>query len=536
MRTKKAVAFLAVLMLIAAFAGCSNAPSAAATTLAAAQTSEPAPTETTPSDPYAEPVHFTAASLSITDTGDYTSDPVYKFLSDKFNFTYELYPMTFDNWAEKNRLWITSGDMPDWTFWDFNYTEYVSYAEQGLIAAFPDGWEQSYPNLSAMMESTGIKEKINLDGKTYAVPKGLFDLFAPIHKAIYSAILYYRDDWRQNLGMPVLGDMITLDQMDEYLSGCIQNKYAPGGLSSSAGEIVNMFVSMENSGWNSFYKKDGQYVWGPAQPETLEGIKLLKKYYDEGIIDHDFYLNKAEEYRNEFESGQIAMMYSAGSIDNATGRIGTFGKANPDLDAFSVVKIAGLLGPDGKWHGTSGSNFWASTVFNPKMDATTMNRALALFDYLCTEDGQLLINLGIEGVDWQRNTDGSYAILRTPKDDGSYEPLYNVYPSTTFWYILAILPDDFSFVNPTKDKQVASTVIDIYKQKAENGNIMEFDPDYTFFISDAKSAYSVDTASEIVREIMTQGVDIDTEWAAFVKAQEPMYQPVLDDLNAAFGK
>jgi putative aldouronate transport system substrate-binding protein len=96
------------------------------------------------------------------------------------------------------------------------------------------------------------------------------------------------------------------------------------------------------------------------------------------------------------------------------------------------------------------------------------------------------------------------------------------------------MPDDFSFVSPTADFRVVDAVVDMYAAKAARGDILKYDPDYSFFISDAKSAYSVDSVSEIVRIIMKDGADIDAEWAAFVKAQTSMFQPVLDDLNAAF--
>jgi putative aldouronate transport system substrate-binding protein len=441
--------------------------------------------------------------------------------------------MTWDSWNEKNRLWITAGDMPDWIFWDFNFTEYVSYAEQGLLGSLPDGWEVNYPDLSGMIQATGLQDKINLDGKTYVVPKVIFYHFAPIAEAISHWSLFYRDDWRKQLGLAEMDVLITLDQLEEYLKGCVSQGLAPAGLSGSYTAITSLFVSMENSGWSNFYKKNGEYVWGPGQPETLAGIKLFKEYYDKGIINPDFYLNKAQEARNEFVSGLVAMMYNAGSIDNVAGRINEFSAANPTLDAFDVIKITSALGPDGKWHGESFENYWASVLFSPSLDETKMNRIAALFNYIASKEGQELINLGIPEKDWTYS-DGVYKILREKEADGSYTDITSVYPSCSLWYILTNMPDDFSFVSPTADFRVVDAVVDMYAAKAARGDILKYDPDYSFFISDAKSAYSVDSVSEIVRIIMKDGADIDAEWAAFVKAQTSMFQPVLDDLNAAF--
>ena len=530
---------LAVLMVIAVFSGCKTTQDTE-TTKAPAQTSQDTSTaaseaEETPEtvDPFAEPVHFTAATFDVAEGTDLATDRVYQFLSEKFNCTFELYPLTWDNWQEKNRLWITAGDMPGWTFWNFSFTEYVSYAEQGLIGALPAGWETDYVNLSQMIEATGIKDKINLDGKTYAVPKVIFYLFAPIKKAINHASLYYRADWLEQLGME-FGDLITLEQMEDYLTGCMNQGFVSAGLSGSYDELTQLFVQMKNSKMkiasqtDHFYKKDGKYVWGPGEPETLEGIKLFKEYYDKGVIDPDFYLNEAKEYRNEFNSTLLPMVLDGGTVDQLEAKKDELVDANPDLDK-SAVTFTNVVAPDGLWHGTAGSNYWASIIFNPNLEDSIMARMMAFIDFVCTEDGQLLAQLGIEGVDWERAADGSYTITREQNEDGTYTDL----PATcTLMRILAILPDDFNFVKPGVDPMIVDTVIRAYTAKAA-GDIADFDPDYSFFISDAKSAYSVDVASEIVR-IIIEGADIDTEWAAFVEAQAPIYQPVLDDLNSEF--
>ncbi|NLG37607.1 MAG: hypothetical protein GX549_06285 [Clostridiales bacterium] len=531
---------LTALMLAAMLGGCtqpSGGPTGTPASTKPADTNPAAnPTDTPEPDPFAEPVHFTGSAVPyLSDGVDYGQDAVYEALSEKFNFTYQLYPLTWDNWAEKNRMWITSGEMPDFTMWNFNFTEYVNYAEQALIAPMPEGWDSAYPNLYAMVDATGLREKVTLDGKISILPRATFKNFAPIQRALSHQSLIYRDDYREQLGMDPIGDTITLEQLNEYLSGCTEQGLSRVGLSSNYAGIVQLFVSMHESGFNTFFVKDGQYVWGPAQPGTLEGIKLLKEQYDEGIIDPDFYLNNSKEHREKFAAGMIPMMYDDGTVNNLDGRINEFIAANPGADGYNMIKMTTAVGPDGKWHGTESGNFWASTIFKPDIEEEVHNRILALLDYVCTVEGQELVQLGIEGTDWERNADGSYAILRPKNEDGTYPLLRNIYPSCALWYQFGVLVDDFSFVDPTRDTRVVDSVISMYKTREQNGNFLEFDPDYQFFVSDAKSVYSVDVASEIVRIIMTDGVDIDAEWAKFIETQKPMWEPVLNDLNEAFG-
>jgi putative aldouronate transport system substrate-binding protein len=539
MKRTKAISLLLTCLLIVGMAvSCARTPGAAGTTAPTTSTTPAGTTSpTNEPDAFAEPVHFTMTGLQdITDGVDYTQDIIFKTLSEKFNFTYDLFPLTWDNWAEKNRLWITSGDMPDMTIWNFNYTEYASYAEQGLISAMPEGWEKDYPALSEMVAATGVADKIKIDGKTYALPKAIFMNFAPVTTPVSHLSIIYRKDWVEQLKLAPFGDTITLNQLSELIEKSKTANLGSGktiGLTAGYSQLVSLFVSLKNKGWDSFYKENGKYVWGPAQPETVEGIKLLKEYYDKGLFDPDFYLNDTKENRNKFASGISAAMFDDGTIDNFGNRIFEFAAANPDKDAFASIGLTTLVGEDGKWHGKAGPNFWCTSVFSPKIGEAKMSRMLALYDYLATKEGQELIRLGVEGVDWERAGDG-YKILRPANSDGSYPLLKTVYPSCGLWMTLVILADDFGFADPTADARVIKAVSDMYALR-EKGDVLAFDPDFTYYTSDAKSNYSVAVADEVVRLIMQDNVDIDKEWAKFVEAQSGMWQPLLNELNAEFG-
>lgn len=538
-RTRILAMMLAVLLFAVGLGGCVQTP--ATSTGATSQTPSGDSQETTPAskpanDPFAKTVHFTATGnpTSLSEGVNYMNDAIYQLLNKKYNFTFEVYPTTYDNWADKNRLWITAGDMPDTVFWNLEYSEYVNYAQQGLIKALPDGWENDYPNLAKSVDATGVKEKIKLDGKTYAIPLVIFYALSPLKPTVAHMSLYYRADWLTKLGMEPFGDIITLDQMESYAKGCISSGLCTAGLDASFGNIVNMYVSMSNPGWNMFYKKDGKYVWGPAQPETLDGIKLLKKYYDNGVIDADFYLNKAVDQRNQFYSGLNCLIIDTGNVDDVQMRYTEFQKANPDLDAYAAIKLTTVAGPDGKYHGAGITNFWSSMIYSPKIEDETLTRLLAMEDYLATTEGQELVRMGIEGTDWKRTADG-YELLRAKNPDGTYPSLGTVYPSFNFWWVHPILPDDFSFANPSSNKQIVNNVLGIYTAKMQ-GDVLPSDPDYNFFASEAKARYSVDVNSEIIKLIMDKNADLDAEWAAFLESQSVMSQPVLDDLNKAFGK
>ena len=84
-----------------------------------------------------ERITFSATSINLPDNVSFMEDDIYRTYDEKFNFAYDLINITWETWAERDRLWITSGDMPDMLFWDFNLKDYMSYAKQGLIKALP---------------------------------------------------------------------------------------------------------------------------------------------------------------------------------------------------------------------------------------------------------------------------------------------------------------------------------------------------------------------------------------------------------------
>ena len=58
--------------------------------------------------------------------------------------------------------------------------------------------------------------------------------------------------------------------------------------------------------------------------------------------------------------------------------------------------------------------------------------------------------------------------------------------------------------------------------------------DYEFFSSDNKAAYSLKLPEEVARLIVSKGIDVDAEWQKYIDDNAGIWQPVVDDLNAAF--
>ena len=66
-------------------------------------------------------------------------DELYRHVIEKFNIDFEVLAVSYDNWTEKNRIWLSSGDMPDAVKWEFIYSDYLDFVNQKVVRALPDG-------------------------------------------------------------------------------------------------------------------------------------------------------------------------------------------------------------------------------------------------------------------------------------------------------------------------------------------------------------------------------------------------------------
>ncbi len=488
------------------------------------------------------PVFFTASCRDASETLQYDADGLYEYLRGKFNFTYELYPITTANANEKGRIWINGGTMPD-TIWlnEVNYNEYLDSIGQGLVAPLPDGWEETYPALYNMIMATGVADKFTVDGRIYCVPHATLYNFSPVDTPVTHQSIYYRADWAEALGLAPFGLTIAEEELYNFLRLAVAHDLAGNGktvgLTAYSNSIFEPLMHPYNAAYSRFVKVDGRYVWGPTVEGTIEGIKKARKWYQDGLIDPDFYLLTHAESRNLFSSGLAAAMVDSGGVTNVQDRAAAVLDAGAPFDPYEDMKLAVLVDENGKWHGPVSGNYWSVHMFRPDIAPDVFHAILSIMNELCTEQGEITVCLGLEGTDWERGADGDLAVLRAPREDGTYAPLKETYPSWQFYYLMGVLPDDFSFVNPAYDDRIIENVVALYKEKTENGVLTPQDNDYNFFSSESKAEYSVDVVAEIIR-LMLAGdeVDVDAAWNEFIESNRAIWEPVVNDLNAAFAR
>jgi putative aldouronate transport system substrate-binding protein len=392
-----------------------------------------------------------------------------------------------------------------------------------------------------MLEQTGILDKLYVDGKVYAVPHATLANFSPVDTPVSHQTIYYRADWMEELGLELFDQTTTPDELRAFLELAIEKDMAANGktlgLMGWTSDIFRPVLDLYNTAWDRFKVVDGQYVWGPTMDGTIQGIQAVRDLYQSGLVSPDFHMQERMEIRGAFSAGLGAALSDSGGITNVQWIIDAAIEAGEIPDPFDNIKLTILTDEADEWNGPVSTNYWSLHMFSPTIDPAVFERLLMMMDYTCTEEGEVTSNLGVIDVDWDYAPDGSIRLLRAPDENGDVIPTRAIYPSWQFLYLLGVLPDDFSFVSPINDARVIDAVSEIYKKKVESTKLLPVDYDFTFHASDAHAKYVPGIIpDEITRLIIEENIDVESEWNTFISNNQPIWEPLLNELNAEFGQ
>ncbi|MBQ7841228.1 MAG: hypothetical protein IJ390_12215 [Lachnospiraceae bacterium] len=550
---KKSVALLLCgAMALSMVAGCGS--SETADTSANAEVKEEAAESKAPAEDAAEEAAAEKSydeHIDFTYTGFYSlyqaanghdieADPYIQWVEDKFNVTIDQWACESANAKEEVRLWVNGGTMPDSMIWpSLPVAELREYADQELIQPLPEGWEEKWPNIATMVEKSGYSELVKVDGLTYAIPHATFGNFNQMEKLVSHSSIYFRKDWAEQVGMADLGDdsTITLAELEEYLTkvgeaGLCDNPV----LGADVGAATKVFQLANGVNLEDFIATDDGYIWEPQQENYVAYVENMQDWYSRGLLDADFYVKDGATTQTEFQEGfTAALAYSGGVgnyqtlMDNLMDVAGE-NKLDEELrakyqDQFAIVT---LVGNDGNIYIDGIYNYWMMNTFSPECDEATMERILDMVDWFCTPEGQASERCGIPGTDFTMDENNVVTILNEDIISGEYQ----VSPSR-FFNVWGYCGDDLAYAEgiPGRHTVERQRVLTNYAVRSK-GIVFEKDDKVEALATEAKKNYSCDI-NAAVAEIVSGKKDAATEIAAFIENNKGLWQPVVDDLNAA---
>ena len=355
------------------------------------------------------------------------SDAKYlKIMEDKYNIDLDMWECYGEEFINQINARIASGEIPD----VINMSPGLSvpeYVKQGIIIEMPESFiKENLPKYYADLYSVSSApfKYCKVDGKNYGIPGTSAD-------GIYHFTCIWRSDWLKNVGIEK-----TPETLEEYETAFY--KFATGdpdqngkkdtyGL-SNLGMIPVMgafgCIPYNNSPENlAEYRtlKDGKIVHAATQPEMKEALKLLNKWYKDGIIDPEFATGERKEGHwsssQAFATGRIGFT-SCGQYYN-TGRLDEMGRDGRVYKLFKETQTAlgnttsdyvhgrPPIGKDGK----SGAIKWGVEegvyfAFGKPLenDVEKQKRIAMWFDDLwMNQDNYMSAIYGTKDVDWKQD-------------------------------------------------------------------------------------------------------------------------------------
>lgn len=318
---------------------------------------------------------------------------IFKVMGEKFNIDFEFDNPPEDSYEERLNLVMMETTLPD-VICQIPMTDILKYGEGGVILPLNDIIDSKMPNLSAEIDKRdGVRQALTYsDGNIYYMPM--------LDEKVSGNLPYIvREDWLNALG---LESPVTIDDWENYWKLLKESD-----LNGSGKHDIIPFsgYSMDNlrnfcTAWgvlDDFYtdpKDGGRVHYGPIEDDYRDALVWMKKMWDAGYIDQEL----------------ITMDYSSFSAKLAQNIVGSFtgplggmlAAQNSTMPAvvegFHVAATVPPVGPDGEYiHSNIDQEPRAVAAACITATCKNVDRVVEWLDYMYSAEGNLLVNMGIEG-------------------------------------------------------------------------------------------------------------------------------------------
>lgn len=281
---------------------------------------------------------------------------VWKVLGEKFNMDFEFDNPPQDNYNERLNLVMMDAQLPD-IIMDMPTTEVLKYGESGVILSLNDYIENDMPNLKKEIDKRdGVEKALTYsDGNIYYMP--MLD-----EKVSGNMPYIVRTDWLEKLGIE---SPVTLEDWENY--------------------------------WHLVKTTDpddgGKVHYGPIDPKYKEAVTWMHDMYEKGYIDPEIITMDYASFVPKLAQNTVASFY--GPLG------GMLAAQNATMPAsFPGFHVEATVPPKGtaQIHSYIDQEPRAIAAATITASCKNVDRVVALLDYMYSEEGTLLINMGIEGT------------------------------------------------------------------------------------------------------------------------------------------
>lgn len=302
----------------------------------------------------------------------------------------------------KLNTYFAGGDMPDIvTVFDSN--SQVARKANSWALPLQELAEKYDPYFNEVARQETLNWYKLSDGKSYGYPDysnvqadfDSGDIFARdafiIRKDVYEAI--GKPDFTTPDGF-VVGMKKIKEQFPELIPFGFNDFAKDGSSNGSMDSVVQDMLGVPYTEGDDYYDRN-------LDKDYIKWVKAFRQVHEDGNISDDTFTDDGDKFKEKLQTGKYGAVM-IGSFVNQGIPLQTFKAANPDSEYIAVDGIQSTKGnaPTLTQAGISGwmINYIGKNCQDPA-------KAIQLFTYLLSDEGQMLTNFGIEGETYTEDGD-----------------------------------------------------------------------------------------------------------------------------------
>lgn len=332
-----------------------------------------------------------------------------------------------DAYNEIVYLKLASGSAPDLMYLGGDDPFAQRIARSGALEPLNSAIDK-YPNINKVYNADYWKE-FSFDTNKYVL-KGV--LTNPVNQRC----TLIRQDWLDKLKLPAPA---TVDELFNTVKAFIAAK--PDGqpvLGLTGRSGFQYFYTLSTAygcpnydlqkGFTYIDKANKQLVFWNTTDAARAYFIECEKWNKAGMIDPELITAQGANFWNKIDNGNVGVIsYRADSTGWLTTEIRQAQKKNtPVLAVLPAIKGTGFKGPDGTSEGFINSDnpfegYWAVPRGTKNID-----NVLKVFDWQNSAEGTLFTILGLEGIEWHKDSNGAMVLDKDNANKVGFSGDYNL--------------------------------------------------------------------------------------------------------------
>lgn len=376
------------------------------------------------------------------------------------------------DWSTKMNTLMAANQMPDFFRLWTSASEIVS---SGTLLSIDEYINDQTPNIKNLFETVDGLDKTTVGDKLYTLPTIRMDTNYQVGACASIRVDLLKEN---NLEVPKTWDELynALKVFKEkYPESVPYGTRGDGVFRSTVGPLKSL-----GADYNLYQDASGTWKLGRMEQSYKEALEFLNKLYKEGILDSEYLITSAQDWKSGLGNGKYLFYYDNPQF------IGAFNTSLQTVkEGARIEPIPVLQNSKGQsqQYGYAAHTFneygFSSEIENPQL-------ALRLFDWLYSEEGALLMNYGIEGEDWEMvDNEPHFKADVIKKYQGESADPYYAAASQKGLGLLFFAPGWYSHSESEFNVKTDETAVDnvfiynVYKDKMDTILPTSIEPPYT---------------------------------------------------------